>query len=462
MTTTQSLRAQTCPDSVCLKTSSRTFSASQWENLTKRAAAWLLNQGEIGSTVAVNGQNRWETLLLFWAAVRTGFVFMPLDPRMTEAERNERLQLANPALYMNEDDLNELEHQLNQTNPSSYSHPAQNALFYSGFTSGSSGKPKQFARNQSSWLKSFEAGLADFPFSGTETAVIAGPIHHSLFLYGAAFALYTGQPILLTEKFLPDRLSVLLNQTEPFVFYAVPTMLEAMQAVNGKGIVFLSGAGWSAERKKQWSSAHDQIRLFEFYGASELSFVSYMTPEDVQIRPSSSGKPSTGVTVEIRSGGAACAPFEIGTVYVNSPMLFSGYMEEGRCRLDLAEDGFYTVGDAGYVDEDGYLYIVGREQFMMISGGVNIYPEEVERVVIQCPDVEAAAVTSIPDDRLGERLVCLYTGIADQKTVRRFVKARLSVEKTPRRFVQTDALPLTSNGKVARAELKKIAEEWSQ
>ncbi|WP_052728646.1 AMP-binding protein [Domibacillus tundrae] len=462
MTSTQSLRAQTCPESICVQTKNEVFTCSRWEDITKRAAAWLLLQGQPGDIVALTAQNRWETLALFCGAVRAGFTFMPLDPRMTHAERAERLHLAKPALFIGEDDLSQIGGLIQKTAPSSYCHPDSEALFYSGFTSGSSGTPKQFARNQFSWLKSFEAGLADFPLTGQETAVIAGPIHHSLFLYGTAFALFSGQPIVLMDKFLPQSVIEALNTTESFVFYAVPTMLEAIDQQGGlasAGLVFLSGAGWTAERKQQWMNSYPKAPLYEFYGASELSFVSYMTPDDYKERPASSGKPSTGVTIEIRSDGKSLSANQIGTVFVKSPMLFSGYVEQGSYQLDVREDGFYTVGDAGYLDEEGYLYIVGREQFMIITGGVNVYPEEIERIIVKCPGVEMAAVTSIPDPRLGERIICFYTGQAAATVVRAFAKQALSVQKLPRRWIQLNELPLTSNGKIARKDLQKKARE---
>ncbi|WP_309088057.1 AMP-binding protein [Domibacillus sp.] len=465
LTSTQSLRAHSCPEHICLQTPSRTFTYREWEEITKRAAAWLLSHGQPGETVALTAQNRWETLALFCGAVRAGFVFMPLDPRMTEAERTERLRLAKPVLFIPSEQLEKTGSLIEQTTPSSYCHEDVHCMFYSGFTSGSSGTPKQFIRSQRSWLKSFEAGMADFPLTGHETAVIAGPIHHSLFLYGAAFAFFSGQPILLMDKFVPQHTAQALNRLDSFVFYAVPTMLEALYNrfhTSSKGIVFLSGAGWTAERKQQWIDTYPAASLYEFYGASELSFVSYMTPEDYRVRPASSGKPSTGVTVDIRSGGESLSPGQTGTIYVKSPMLFSGYVHEGCYKLDIDQDGFYTVGDAGYVDEEGCLYVVGREQFMMITGGVNVYPEEIERVVVRCPDVHAAAVTSIEDVHLGDRIVCFYTGGADKGAVRVFTKQFLSVQKLPRHWIQTNSLPLTTNGKIDRKALREKAKEVLQ
>ncbi|WP_052712066.1 AMP-binding protein [Domibacillus indicus] len=462
ITSVQSLRAQTCPEFICLQTPDQSFTCREWENVTKRAAAWLLLHGQPGDTVAVTARNQWETIALFCGAVRAGFIFMPLDPRMTAAERDERLRLANPALFLDTGDLQQAGSSIQKTEPSSYCHPDSGALFYSGFTSGSSGTPKQFVRSQHSWLKSFEAGLADFPLTGRETAVIAGPVHHSLFLYGVAFALFSGQPIVLMDKFLPRSTIDTLNSLRSFVFYAVPTMLEGIKSegvFTSNGIVFLSGAGWTAERKQEWTSLYPFVPLYEFYGASELSFVSYMTPDDYKKRPASSGKPSTGVTINIRAQGKNLPAHQIGTVFVKSPMLFSGYIKEGDCMLNLEEDGFYTVGDAGYVDEDGYLYIVGRNEFMIITGGVNVYPEEIERVIARCPGVDMAAVTSVPDSHLGERIVCFYTGEAARESVRAFAREALSTEKLPRRWIQADSIPLTTNGKIARQDLQQKARE---
>jgi long-chain acyl-CoA synthetase len=462
ITSTYPLRAQTCPESFFVKTKEQTFTYKQWEDMTKRAAGWLLSVGHPGETIAVTALNRWEVIVIFCGAARAGWTFMPLDPRMTEREQEERLCLADPKLFIGKDSLAEAGQMIMNTAPTDFCSDDGEAIFYSGFTSGSSGVPKQFGRSHRSWIKSFEAGLTDFPLTGQETAVIAGPIHHSLFLYGAAFALYTGQKLILLEKFRPHHVTQTLKETPSFVMYAVPTMLESLLKTNdleGDGIVFLSGAGWTAERKHQWITQYPDAALYEFYGASELSFVSYMTPEDYHYKPSSSGRPSTGVAIEIRRGSQVLPAGETGTVYVKSPMLFSGYAKGGSYEINIEEDGFYTVSDAGYMDGDGYLYIVGREQFMIISGGLNVYPEEVERVILKHKDVKEAAVTSIPDVHTGERIVCLYSGSIDRSILKAYTKSHLSIERVPRNWDCVDALPHTTNGKIDRSELKKIALE---
>ncbi|WP_018393371.1 AMP-binding protein [Bacillus sp. 37MA] len=462
ITSTYPLRAQTCPEPFFVKTKEQTFTYKEWEDMTKRAAGWLLSVGHPGETIALTALNRWEVLVIFCGAARAGWTFMPLDPRMTKAEREERLRLAAPKLFIGKDSLAKIGQLIMNTEPTDFCSDDEEAIFYSGFTSGSSGVPKQFGRSHRSWIKSFEAGLTDFLLTGEETAIIAGPIHHSLFLYGAAFALYTGQRLILHEKFWPHHITQTLKETPSFVMYAVPTMLESLMKTNdieGKGFVFLSGAGWTAERKQQWVTQYPNAALYEFYGASELSFVSYMTPKDYNHKPSSSGKLSTGVEIEIRHGSQVLPAGETGTVYVKSSMLFSGYAKDDSYEMNIEEDGFYTVGDAGYMDEDGYLHIIGREQFMMISGGVNVYPEEVERVILKYAGVKEAAVTSIHDIHLGERIVCLYTGRIDPIRLKAYTKAYLSIEKMPRKWARVDSLPHTTNGKIARNELKKMALE---
>ncbi|OLN22473.1 hypothetical protein BTO30_09180 [Domibacillus antri] len=463
ITSTFPLRAQSCPDSLFMETETKTFTYGEWEAITKKAANWLLSFGQPGETVALTAVNRWESLALFCGAARAGWTFMPLDARMKEAEKEERLRMAVPRIFIGKEELEAVGEMILNTDPTDFCCHDEEAVFYSGFTSGSSGVPKQFARGHRSWVKSFEAGLSDFPLNGKEAAIISGPVHHSLFLYGAAFALYSGQKLILHEKFLPHQCARTMKNEKTFVFYAVPTMLESLLQMDldlkGRGIVFLSGAGWTAERKREWMERHTNAALYEFYGASELSFVSYMTPDDYKRKPASSGRPSTGVTIEIRSGGRVVPTGETGVVYVKSPMLFSGYAMNGSYRMDIGEDGFYTVGDAGFMDEEGYLYIVGREQFMIITGGVNVYPEEVERVILNHAGVKEVAVTSIPDVHLGERIICFYTGTAKPSELQTYTKSSLSIEKVPRKWMNVDLLTYTTNGKIARSEVKRMALE---
>lgn len=137
-------------------------------------------------------------------------------------------------------------------------------------------------------------------------------------------------------------------------------------------------------------------------------------------------------------------------------MRFSGYVNGST------PDEWMTVDDMGYVDEEGFLYILGRENGMIVYGGLNIFPEEIERVLLACPEVESAAVVGIPDEYWGEIAVAVILGNANARTLKALCKQKLASYKIPKKWVFADSLPETSNGKIARSRVKKWLEESIQ
>jgi len=203
-----------------------------------------------------------------------------------------------------------------------------------------------------------------------------------------------------------------------------------------------------------------ELQRYELYGASELSFVTVMTEKDEAAKPGSVGRACQGVEIEIRdSHGGQQASGEIGKIFVRSLMLFDGYLLESGELVRIVDDrGFITVDDMGYVDEDGYLYIAGREKNMILYGGLNVYPEEIERVLSRCPGVEEAAVVGQPDAHWGEIAVAVIKGSAARLDLQRACRKELASFKVPRRWVYVQDMPHTTSGKIARAQMKSMLE----
>ncbi|MDQ0339331.1 acyl-CoA synthetase (AMP-forming)/AMP-acid ligase II [Caldalkalibacillus uzonensis] len=255
------------------------------------------------------------------------------------------------------------------------------------------------------------------------------------------------------------------------VLFIVPTMAAAiMQELEHREEVptahhlqkiISSGAKWQAVDKRKLGTFFPHTGLYEFYGASELSFVSVLSPQDQLSRGASVGRPFYGVEISIRNqDGQEVAPGEVGQVYVKSDMFFSGYVHDQQATQEVLQGEWATVGDVGTVDEDGYLYLVGRAKNMIISGGLNVYPEEVERVLKQLPCIEEAAVIGVPDDYWGEKVAAVVkfrTGERlEQEEIRQYVRQYLARYKCPREIIEVSTFPYTSSGKIARRKLQEM------
>jgi acyl-CoA synthetase (AMP-forming)/AMP-acid ligase II len=172
------------------------------------------------------------------------------------------------------------------------------------------------------------------------------------------------------------------------------------------------------------------------------------------------GQPIPGTLVKvINEAGQACAANEVGELFSSSPYLFNGYWERPEETIQAFQDGWVTVGDLVRRDEEGYLYIVDRKKDMVISGGVNIYPREVEEVLVTHPLISDAAVIGVPDEKWGESLKAFVVlrgdGTLDEDAVAEFCEGRISRIKIPRGVEVIDAIPRNATGKVLKTELRK-------
>lgn len=339
----------------------------------------------------------------------------------------------------------------------------RNAPFYMGFTSGSTGKAKAFLRAQQSWVHSFDCNVHDFHMKMEDSILIAGTLVHSLFLYGAISALYVGQTVHIMRKFIPNQVLDKLETENISVMYTVPTMLESLykenRLIENKMKIISSGAKWEAEAKEKIKNIFPYAKRYEFYGASELSFVTALVDAESERRLNSVGKPCHNVQVRIcNEAGEEVQKGEIGTVYVKSDQFFMGYIIDGVLTQELNAEGWMTVRDVGYEDEEGFIYIVGREKNMILFGGINIYPEEIESVLHEHPAVDEIVVIGVKDSYWGEKPVAIVKGSATKQQLKSFCLQRLSSFKIPKEWHFVDRIPYTNSGKIARMEAKSMIE----
>ncbi len=325
-----------------------------------------------------------------------------------------------------------------------------------GSTSGTTGQAKRYRRSQTSWIASFEMDQETFGITADDVIVAPGALSHSLFSYALCQGLYRGATVILSERFRPDQVLQQIARYRASILYGVPTQLKLIvQTADQDGElgttalatvrwVLSSGARWFTEVTPALTKLFPGAKIAEFYGASELSFVSAAVRIGGSTAPVGSvGRPMPGVFVEI----------EEDRIWVHSSGLFEGYLSDPPPDFHERVDGqgrrWMSIGDLGRLDEEGYLYLSGREARKVIVSGKNLYPEEVEQALLSHPAIAQAAALGRADALRGERLVAVVMtkGLFDKADVIRYLRAVLEDFKVPRSFFLAQDWPMTVSGK---------------
>lgn len=436
-----------------------------------------------GRKVAIFIGNKPAFLEVFLAAASLGWMGVPVDPKWTAGELADILAELQPDLAVFEKEpppgfpfpsLVYAEVMLTEKSGLHWiSHDDWERDFYIGYTSGSSGRPKGYIRNHRSWLESFRVAEEVFSISRDDGFFAPGPFCHSLSLFAAVHALHLGATVYIMESFAAEKAVDLIKKEPITLIYAVPTMIYAIvrecekrgEQIGSLQKMIVTGAKWETEQKERAKLFFPNVSRYEFYGASELSFITYIDEKGFAENPKSIGRPFPGVDIRIVNDKGECLPPEkTGEVYVKSGMIFTGYYNRPELTEEVFHGGYVTVGDIGFVDEKGYLTLAGRKKNMIISGGLNIYPEEVEEVLRNHPAVKEAVVLGIPDPYWGERLTAFIEWEAEEEPGSLEVHCRreLPAYKCPKEYITVDRFPMTASGKVARNEFQKLVMEKRQ
>lgn len=326
--------------------------------------------------------------------------------------------------------------------------------FYVGFTSGSTGRPKGYRRSHRSWLESFDGDHIEFGVTPDDVVLASGSMTHSLFLYAAVHALHIGATVLISRSFHPARALRMAKQYGSTVAYGAPTQLRMLIDAHKEQLLTLrwvlsSGAKWFADASDDLASLAPNARFAEFYGASELSFVAVRKSGEA-CPEMSVGRAFPNVDICIRDNdGALLGPGAVGRIFVRSPYLFMDYATGGEAVTRHQDE--MSVGDMGFLDQSGFLHLVGRADRMIVTSGKNIYAEEIERALEQVPQVRAAAVFGVPDPLRGQKIIAFVQCEEDCKPLRAEIVRKLR-DLLPSAFIpHLVARPLewrwTSSGK---------------
>lgn len=334
-------------------------------------------------------------------------------------------------------------------------------VFLVGFTSGTTSRPKAFARSRHSWRASLDAGRFAFALTDQSHTFSPGPLAHGISMYALAETLDLGAAFSGVTQF--DLATAHRAMAEARRIVAVPTLLNALaHGPRQEQITEITTAGAKLD-PALLSRARDvfpRARIHEYYGASELGFVSLNThgPKSSSAPPQSVGRPFPHVSLSLRKEGKEVPQGNPGTIFVRGDLAIDGYLWGGRNSGFRREGPWATVGDIGRLSADGSLVLLGREGGMVITSGHNVYPQEIETALANIPGVEGAVALGRTHPSRGQEIVAILRGATPIAEIRARLAISLPRYKLPRQYYRAETWPLTSSGKIARTAL----EEWLQ
>ncbi len=331
-------------------------------------------------------------------------------------------------------------------------------------TSGTTGTPKGAQRSSPDGLLAIAALIDKIPFRSRETMMIAAPLFHSWGFFHFIMSLPTASTMVLRRRFDPEGTLRAVQESRAQVLAAVPVMIQrilnlpdetlASYDLSSLRIASLSGSALPGELAIAWMDRFGD-NVYNLYGSTEVAYATVATPEDLRAAPGTAGRPPRGTTVRIvDEAGHEVPQGDVGRIFVGNEMSFEGYTGGGGKEVI---DGLLCSGDVGHIDSGGRLFIDGRDDEMIVSGGENVFPREVEDLLADHEAVVEAAVIGVEDDEFGQRLkafVVIGAGVEiGEEDLKAHVKANLAAYKTPREVEFLDELPRNATGKILKRDL---------
>ncbi|MBN6040512.1 class I adenylate-forming enzyme family protein [Amycolatopsis sp. 195334CR] len=340
-------------------------------------------------------------------------------------------------------------------------------LYTSGTTGAPRGVPPPGKPADELRARRYNASVRGIPpYPDHAITLLALPVHHGAGVAAATRTCAEGGTVVLLPSYDAERALALIERHRVQIWPTVPTMLLRVQKLPepvfarydlSSLTAVTVGAAPVPQSLKEWIT--DRLGgglLWEGYGTSETGMISYTAPEFQLSKPGTSGIPHDGVEIAIVDEDWNRLPTgRTGEIAVSTPIVLRGYLGDEDLGRDAVRDGFFRTGDAGHLDEDGFLYLTDRVKDMIVAGGVNLYPAEIEKALLAHPAVLDAAVIGVPHDDFGEQpmafLVADGLAEADLET---FLDSRLAAHKHPRRYAFVGALPRNPMGKVLKHRLR--------
>jgi len=337
-------------------------------------------------------------------------------------------------------------------------------------TSGTTGTPKGASRGQPKSLDPAAALLSRIPLKAREKTMIAAPLFHAWGFAHFTLGMSLSSTIVLKRKFDEEATLSLTAQHGCTALVVVPVMLQrilelpdevlARYDLSGVRVVPVSGSALPGNLSARWMD-HFGDNLYNLYGSTEVAWATIATPQDLRAAPGTAGKPPRGTVVKLYDDdGKPVGRGETGRIFVGNDLQFEGYTGGGN--KDFI-NGLMSSGDVGHFDDAGRLFIDGRDDDMIVSGGENVFPQEVEDLLSSHDSISEAAVFGVDDEKFGQRLKAVVVTKGSERLseaeIKAYVKANLAGYKVPRDVDFVAELPRTSTGKVLKRELQGDGEK---
>lgn len=475
-------RAASAPDAPAIRDDAGTLTNADLAARVRRVAAALAGRGVgQGDVVAVLLPNRVELILVLLAAWRLGAVVTPINPVLGPAEARYQVEDAGSMLVVTEehradlgaptlalDDITETAADVDSTAVDTS--PDDLALLI--YTSGTTGSPKGVMLTHGNLDAMTESFIEWFEMDAADHSLLVLPLFHANgIVLGTLSPLRAGGQVTIAGRFARDRFFDAVERFRPTYFSAVPAIYAMLNALpsdmqpdtSSLRFAVCGAAPMPAEAIRRFEDRFD-VTLVEGYGLSETTTASTINPLRGARKPGTVGLPLPGQQVAVvDEAGAPVPPGESGEVVIAGPVVMAGYLGRPEETAKTIIGGWLHTGDVGRFDQDGYLQIVDRIKDMIIRGGENIYPKEIENALYSHADVHEAAVVGRPDDVLGEvpvAFVVLSDGAAaDGAALERHVAGILAPFKRPARIDLVAEIPKNPVGKIDKPTLRRIVRE---
>ena len=350
--------------------------------------------------------------------------------------------------------------------------PPEKSSKFVVLTSGTTGTPKGAQRGQPDTLGPIAALLSKIPLKARETTVIAAPLFHSWGFAHFSIGLSLSSTYVLRRRFDPEATLGLVQDNKASALIVVPVMMQRILQLDDEKVksfdlsslkaTCASGSALPGPLATEWMDLAGD-NLYNLYGSTEVAWATIATPADLRDAPGTAGRIPHGTMLKIYDeDGKELPQGETGRIFVGNEMKFEGYTGGGN--KDII-DGLLSSGDVGHLDSEGRLFVDGRDDEMIVSGGENVFPREVEDLLAGHDDVDEVAVIGVDDEKFGQALkafvVTKGSGSLSEDAAKKYVKENLAGYKVPREVEFMDELPRNATGKVLKRELEENEEDDS-